>query len=140
MIDYGTTIALPFRFGVDQSTNGGSVLKTSDYRKIWKDRVFIAVLTGIRERVMRPDYGTTILQSLFETEEEAIATCQESVSYAFTAWLPDLTLSLLDVTYDTDTGELNISIEYILPNSLTDRFGFTTKTFDQYGTVIRESI
>lgn len=140
MIDYGTAIALPFRFGIDQDARGGALMSTSDYRKLWKDRVFVAILTSIRERVMNPGYGTYILQSLFDTEEEAVETCQESVSQAFSTWLPDLTLNLLDVTYDTATAELRISIEYTLPSGVQDTLGFTTKTFDQYGTVIREGI
>lgn len=152
MIDYGVTISVPFRFGVEQGDldggslrpgTGGALAQNTDERSIWKDRVFIVMLTSVKERAMRPLYGTRVLDSLFDDESSAISNCYSSISAAFTQWLPDLSLKTLDVAYDSDTGQLNINVEYILPSGAIDIASaridsIRTDTFDRYGKIIRE--
>ena len=141
MRNLGTVISLPFRFGTEQGVEnlyGGSTLATNDYRTIWKDRVFVACLTGLGERVMTPNYGTEVLDSLFEDETRAEALCKETIASAFSTWLPDLTLSEVLAAYDSYSGSLEITVNYILPSGEEDTTSLKTNTFDPYGNIIRE--
>ena len=147
MSDLGVAISFPFRFGVEQGVKGsagsatlygGATMATNDYRTIWKDRVYVALLTGLGERVMDPTYGTQVTASVFETEDRAALMSKESISSAFGKWLPDLTLRAVAADYDYANGALVIKVDYTLPDETEDTLVFKTTTFDQYGTVIRE--
>ena len=148
MNDLGTVISLPFRFGNDQGVvesggvvqpgTGGSVISTNDYKLIWKDRVFLALLTSLNERVMRPDYGTSILSTLFETETYAKTECKNSISMAFNEVLVSLNLLEVNVLYSDTSGELGIEVEYSLPDGTIDSLSFMTDTFNRYGELIRK--
>lgn len=109
---------------------------TSNENKIWRDRVFLALMTGLRERVMRPDYGSQIKQVLFENEQTADAVIQTTVRAAFTTWLPSL--SLLDVIteLDVETMQFIITIKYRLPNATTDEITIDTGTFTRSGDIV----
>lgn len=147
MTNYGVAISMPFRFGTEQGVvsngaltkgTGGALVMTSDYRTIWKDRVFNALLTEVQERVMRPDYGTQVLKSLFDTEEAANAAITTSVQSALSIWLPDLTVKDVTASYDSTYGYLNVDVEYILPDGGQDTLStqIKTATFNQYGNII----
>ena len=139
MTDLGTAISFPFRFGTEQgAVAGGATIATSDKRVIWKDRVYIALLTGLGERVMDPSYGTRVTLSVFETEDAATVMVKESISEAFHAHLPDLGLRSVVVNYDPTNGILEVKVDYTLPDETEDTLVFKTTTFDQYGTVLRE--
>lgn len=141
MRDLGVVISLPFRFGIEQGVDnlyGGETIVTKDYRSIWKDRVFVACLTAVGERVMLPNYGTEVLDSLFEDETRAATLCRTTISSAFSTWLPDLTLVSVDASYDSSSGVLDIAVNYILPSGEEDSTTLKTNTFDQYGSIVRE--
>lgn len=146
MNDLGTAISLPFRFGNEQGAlvngvipvgTGGAVINTNDYRVIWRDRVYLATLTALGERIMRPYYGTEVLKSLFETEAEAVELCTDSVTSAFSTQLPGLKLTKVGVTYSPDSGQLGLDMEYLLPTGILDSVSFSTDTFNRYGEIIR---
>lgn len=132
-----TCISLPFSFGPD-SNSSGALTVSSNPASIWQDRVYIAVLTGIKERVMMPQYGTTISASLFEPVEVADKNIRESIAGAFHRWLPKLTLLGVDSYYDTDLDELNITINYALPDGSPGQVTFNTRMFNRYGEAIKD--
>lgn len=141
MKDMGVVISLPFRFGVEQGVDnlyGGETLVTQDYKTIWKDRVFVACLTLLGERVMRPNYGTGVLNSLFEDETRAADICKTTILSAFTTWLKELSLISVYSSYDSSSGILDITVNYVLPSGEEDTATLRTNTFDQYGSIIRE--
>jgi len=128
-------ISYPFRFN-----EIGGVEYTSDYEKIWKDRIIILCLTRIEERVMLPNFGTRVPDALFESEEDAIEMCRTSVIEAFAKWMPDLVFVDVRGTLDVDTSELFLEIYYNdpigQPNSVTVR----TAVLTRFGEIISEVV
>lgn len=124
-------ITLPFSI----SESNGISFTTSE-NKIWKDRVFLAVMTGLNERVMRPTYGTQIKTAIFENEAIAIPLVDATVRTSFSQWLPSLVLDTLNIELDVETMHLNITIGYKLPNETTDEIRINTGTFTRSGDLL----
>lgn len=108
-----TAIALPFNINAY-----GKVNSTVDQRKIWADRVRSVIGTSLRERLMRPTFGTIIPFALFEGEGTAIQEVETEVEKAFNQQLPLLRLEDVAVTGDATTSELMVEVTYRLPNDL----------------------
>jgi phage baseplate assembly protein W len=104
-------IALPF--SIDPY---GKVSSTQSQSKIWSDRVKSVLGTSLRERVMRPNFGTLIPYTLFNSETEATAQIQSEVEKAFAQQLDLLTLQQTNVTSDIYTSTLTVEVIYGLPN------------------------
>lgn len=106
------TISLPFTINPF-----GNVGFTEDQSKIWADRVRSVIGTMLRERVMRPTFGTLIPYAIFETSDNAVSEIKTEVSKAFDTQLPILTLTAVYVTIDEYTNVANIEVIYSLPNT-----------------------
>jgi len=106
------TLSLPF--SIDSF---GKVSVTQDQSKIWADRVRSVLGTAIRERVMRPTFGTLIPFAIFENENTAIAEIKVEVEKAFAEQLPLLNLQTTTVSIDEYTNVLNVDVVYGLPNN-----------------------
>ena len=104
-------IALPFNIN-----SYGQVNVTKDQRKIWADRVRSVIGTSLRERLMRPSFGTTIPFSLFEGSTEALEEIEAEVRNAFSQQLRLLRLEQVNLTADPTTSEVNVETVYRLPN------------------------
>jgi phage baseplate assembly protein W len=125
-------ISLPFSFDT-----GGSLSFTEDERKIWQDRVVIAVMTQLGERAMRPGFGTEIKQGLFANREDAVYIIKNGITKAFSTWLNSLTL--LDIKYTFDSNEiLNFEIFYALNVTLKDSVTITTAILSRAGELLVE--
>ena len=94
----------------------GRVASTQSQSKIWSDRVKSVLGTSLRERVMRPNFGTLIPYSLFNSQTEATVEIKTEVEKAFAEQLDLLTLQQTDVTIDMYTNVLNVQVTYGLPN------------------------
>jgi phage baseplate assembly protein W len=105
-------IALPF--SVDSY---GKVSSTKDQSKIWADRVRSVLGTTIRERVIRPNFGTLIPFALFNTETGAVSQVEAEVNKAFSQQLSLLNLQKVNVTVDQYTNVLTVEAIYGLPNN-----------------------
>ena len=106
-------ISLPFK--VDQY---GTVSSTTDYKKIWSDRVVSVLGTMARQRVMHPFFGTTIPENLFLDVTSFEAVARSEVETAFSTYLP--LLLLYNVSFQViDSSEVSITVEYALPNETT---------------------
>lgn len=104
-------IALPF--SIDSY---GKVTQTTEQSKIWADKVRSVIGTGLRERVMRPSFGTDIPSLVFENQEDAEGRVLELVNGSFNTQLPRLELQSVNTLYDSYTNTLNVEITYALPN------------------------
>lgn len=107
------TLALPF--SVDPY---GKISVTSEQSKIWADRVRSVIGTTLRERVMRPEFGTDISYSVFNTQEDAEQEISREASQAFNQLLPLLTLDSVESLFDSFTGTINVTMTYKLPNQV----------------------
>lgn len=134
----GISIDLPFRFN-----EAGAVAVVADEAKTWENRVISVLMTRPTERIMRPPFGSRVIEAVFEPEAVALAMIQREVPAAFSRWLPEL--SLLHVSGSIETSELNentlvISVEYLLPNK--QKYSTTTKvklgSFTPTGVLIEE--
>jgi phage baseplate assembly protein W len=128
-----TQRAITLHFSISESYG---ISFTTSGNKIWKDRVFLAVMTGLNERVMRPTYGTQIKTAIFENEVIAAPLVDATVRTGFSQWLPSLVLQDLNVELDIDTMHLNITISYKLPNETTDEININTGTFNRSGDLL----
>lgn len=104
-------ISLPF--SIDTS---GSIGTTAEQSKIWTDRVRSVLGTSLRERVMRPTFGTLIPFSLFNNVENAVEEIRDEVTRAFDRYLQLLTLQDTTVEQDLYTNTLKVTVTYALPN------------------------
>lgn len=127
-----SVISFPFRF------DGGGVAAVGDRHSIWKDRVFIAITTMFKERVMRPGYGTDLLGVLFEDEVTAVDLSKRTISTAFSVWLTELTLNSVSGSFSPGTTTLVITVNYTLPNAQQDTLTFKTATFSRSGDLLQE--
>jgi phage baseplate assembly protein W len=105
-------ISLPF--AIDAY---GKVAQTQDQSKIWADRVRSVIGTTLRERVMRPTFGTIIPYAMFENEDNAQSEIEVEVTRAFTEQLPLLSLSSVTSSADQYTNTLSVEVVYSLPNN-----------------------
>jgi len=128
-----TQRAISLPFSISESYG---ISFTTNENKIYKDRVFLAVMTGLNERVMRPNYGTQIKTAIFENEAIAIPIVDATVREAFSQWLPSLVLQDLYIELDLNTMHLDITISYKLPNETTDEVKISTGTFTRSGDLL----
>ena len=108
------TLSLPF--SIDSY---GKVVTTTDQKKIWSDRVRSVLGTALRERVMRPTFGTLIPYALFDTSTTAETQIKSEVTRAFNMQLPLLNLDSVEVTVDEYTNVMTVDVVYDLPNQET---------------------
>jgi phage baseplate assembly protein W len=106
------TISLPF--SIDSY---GKVSTTQSQSKIWSDRVRSVLGTTLRERVMRPNFGTLIPYSIFNSEDNAVGEITNEVRRAFSEQLSLLSLQTVLVNSDSYTNTLSVEVVYGLPNN-----------------------
>lgn len=107
-----TAISLPFKV----SPYGG-IVATTEQTKIWSDRVRSVIGTNLRERVMRPNFGSLVPSAFMETTESAQTLIESEVTAAFANQLSLLSLQSTEVTYDEYSNYLNVTITYALPSN-----------------------
>lgn len=132
-------INYPFSFGRNiANTNITAVAATSDPRKIWQQRVLLVLGTRPGERVMRPDFGCNLHTVVFEPETTAAQIAKDSITQAFTNWLPELELRQINPSFDRTTGTLAVSITYGLPTGDADSVTINTGIFNRSGDLLQE--
>lgn len=118
-----TAISLPFQIDAR-----GNILRTSDDRKLWGDRVRAAVGTLRGERLFMSNYGSEIPLHSFDPMRSVEEVIQEDIYSVFSTELP--LLKLKDVFVNVSDETINIEILYELPNedNVTTEIGFATVT------------
>ena len=107
-----TTIAFPFKI-----SSKGTVSTVNDQEAIWSNKVKSVIGTLVKERVMLPSFGSRLSEVLWNTEGFAKQNVAEFIGQAFTTWLPNLSLVEVVVSDIDISGQLDISISYLLPNN-----------------------
>ena len=111
-----SAISLPF--SIDPY---GKVSSTTSQSKIWQDRVLSVIGTTLRERVMRPAFGTLVPYAMFDSEDDAQAEVRNEISQAFRQQLGLLTLDKVVVNFDEYTNQISVSVTYDLPNKQSEQ-------------------
>jgi phage baseplate assembly protein W len=106
-------VALKLPLSLDES---GNLRIATTQKDIWADRVRIALGTRITERVMRPDYGTTIGAALFETVSITSEAITKEIRRVFHEQFSLLTLTSVVPSYNEASSTLTITVIYLLPN------------------------
>jgi len=129
----------PFSFGRNlPGTYITDLSATTDFKKIWQQRVLLVLGTRPGERLMRPDFGSNLHTVVFEPESTAGQIAKDSITQAFTTWLPSLELRQITPSFDRSTGTLSVSITYGLPNGEVDSVTINTGIFNRSGDLIQE--
>ena len=101
-------IAFPYQIGAD-----GRSLSANDADHV-RDMMEMLLFTNPGERVMRPEFGSGLLQSVFAPNSvELAATLQLTVQAALTQWLGDL-IELHGVEVLSDDATLRVTVKYML--------------------------
>ena len=96
-------ISLPFSFN-----SAGEISYTTDLKKIIQDRVVLAVMTKLQERVMRPNFGSDVYDSLFENVSTAESIVSQAVAGCFSTWFPYLSLRSVKATLNNEVLEFDV--------------------------------
>jgi len=126
-------ISLPFGFN-----ESGGISFTTDPKKIWQDRVVIVVMTSLGERVMQPSFGSDAKLATFEPIENAQVAIQQAVAVAFSRWLPQLSLTAVESTFDETEEALNVEVTYNYGAALDDTVTIKTAILNRSGEVLLE--
>jgi phage baseplate assembly protein W len=125
-------ISLPFSFN-----SSGELSYTTDLKKIIQDRVVLAVMTKLEERVMRPNFGSDVYNSLFENEGPATSIVTQAITGCFATWFPYLNFRSVNVFVSDDVLEFEV---YYSKGKSTDIEDVSVKTslLTRAGDTIRE--
>jgi len=101
-------VRYPFQFD-----NSGRTAQTNDDRHI-RDMIEQVLFTSPGERVNRPDFGSGLLQLVFEpNSDELVITTQFMVHAALQQWLGDL-IEVSNVAVTNDDSTLQVTVAYII--------------------------
>ena len=106
-------IAISLPFSISQY---GKVASTQSQEKIWADRVRSAIGTMTTERIMRPDFGSTIPMDVFSQYDASVPLIKDTVRSVFAQFLSLLTLDQVNVSLGDDYSTISIEVVYSLPN------------------------
>jgi len=96
-------------------------------------------MTGLGERIMRPTFGSEASQTVAENINDALVLLNQSISAAFSRWLPDLTLLDVQGSVDPYDGYLVVQITYnYRAQNLIQTVNIKTSVLSRSGDVIRE--
>jgi phage baseplate assembly protein W len=101
-------IAFPFRIGADGRT------ATTDAASHVRDMIETILFTQAGERVMRPDFGTGLLQFVHAANSpEMAAALRLTIQAALSQFLGDL-VDVRDLGVDAIDAELRVTLSYAL--------------------------
>lgn len=103
------------RYPLEIGRNGSFAVDTSDIAKT-RSRIIATLATAIGERVMRPDFGTDLMQSYYLSGEEVIPAVEGAVSDLFAkmsaeGYWAGITLHSVDAVIDPRHGGSTVSVD-----------------------------
>lgn len=108
-------IDFPYQIAAD-----GRTATTDDAGHV-HDMIEILLFTHPGERVMRPDFGTGLLQYIHAPNSpELAATLQVTLQASLTRWLGDL-IDLREASVESIGVELRVTLTYILRSTGAER-------------------
>ncbi len=103
----------PFRFD-----SRGRTAQTDDADHI-RDLIYQVLFTSPGERVMRPDFGSGLLQLVFAPNSDVLAaTTQALVQGALQQWLGDL-IVVEAVSVEVEDATLRVTVKYVIRRTAT---------------------
>lgn len=111
-----TAISLPFRID-----GYGRVASTTDPSKIWADRVRSVLMTSFGERIMRPGFGSSVSEEVYDLLDEVPELTYAAVAQAFSDFLPRLQFNDVQVVSEVEgDGTISLEVIYTLPDLVQD--------------------
>jgi phage baseplate assembly protein W len=111
-----TAISLPFRID-----GYGRVTSTTDPSKIWADRVRSVLMTSFGERIMRPGFGSSMSDEVYDVLDEIPELTYAAVARAFADFLPRLQFNdVVLLSEEEENGIVSLEISYTLPDVVQD--------------------
>jgi phage baseplate assembly protein W len=100
--------------GVSLPFNGQGVFnKTFTTRDQIKSNMINLILTNKGERIMNPEFGADVRKSLFEQiTDDTTNSIRAHIVNAVSTFIPEVTLTNIDITTIPDNNTINILIEY----------------------------
>ena len=118
-----TQVDFPYRFD-----SRGRTAETDEADHI-RDLIYQVLFTSPGERVMRPDFGSGLLQLVFAPNSDVLAaTTQALVQGALQQWLGQL-IAVEAVRIESEDATLRVTVQYVIRRN-TER---VTATFVQGG-------
>jgi uncharacterized protein len=128
-------LSVPFKIGSD-----GRISTVSGEFPVYATYLRSLLLTRIGERVMRPKYGSRVLDSLFEPNDETLeaelgADIRDSVS----RWEPRVRVRSLVFDRNEDAGTVRITLEFEVVDIVGGGFDSVSITISGTGVVVEET-
>lgn len=102
-------ISLPFRLD-----SFGNIATSTELPKILGDRVRTVISTALQERVMRPSFGCSLPNNLFDIAVEAPGFADGQIQAAFAEWISDVLFVGTEVVQASD-GTVSMNVIYRIP-------------------------
>lgn len=109
--------------GVSVPFNGPTGLNTTYTTKdAIKSNLLNFILTGKRERIMNPGFGSGLRDVIFEQlTPEVIDTIEDIIINGVDLYFPQITIGALNVSLDPETQTVSIFLNYTVDNTnITD--------------------
>lgn len=113
----------------------GVLNSTSDPRKVYLDRLLTLLSTSPNQRPMLPDYGTDVLQALYENGNNLETSISQAVKKAVAVWMPEINVEQVLVSVPDEDGIAEVEIIIKLPNDLITTLSISTAIFNIDGTI-----
>lgn len=128
-----SAISVPFKFN-----EFGQVEVSTSEGKFWKDQILLTLMTRFGERVLRPNFGSSVGDSVFEPSDLAADTAANSIKISFNTWLPKLRLIEVTPEFNENSGFLEVTLVYVLPSGESDTITLNTAIFNRTGDILQE--
>jgi phage baseplate assembly protein W len=80
-----------------------------------KSNLINLLLTSVGERIMNPNFGCDLKNFLFEgINENNISDLKISINNSISLYIPEITVSSIDVVSNRDNNLIDVTISYIL--------------------------
>ena len=109
-------------FPVSESNTGGLFSKSYDLLNIRAGLIQL-ILTRRGERVMLPDFGTDIRETIFEPLDGTTVTeLKTQISTAIDKYAPEVIINLLEITPDNATQTISIKLVFSTKNNISKNY------------------
>lgn len=127
--------AISYPFDLDDV---GRLQSTENSSKIYLDRLLTLLSTSPGQRPMLPAYGTDVLKSLFENDNDVEAAISQAIQKAIAIWIPEISINEVIVGESDDNGFVPVNIIVQLPNSTLTTLSINSAIFNIDGTLTTE--
>jgi phage baseplate assembly protein W len=102
--------------GVSLPFNGPGVFKkTYSTKEQIKSNLINLLLTDNGERIMNPNFGCELKRFVFEgINENNISDLKISINNSISLYIPEITVSSIDVISNKDSNLIDITVSYVL--------------------------